>query len=177
MPVAIAILLSLFAGQRYGTAKVGMLFGPAMLSWFVVIGLLGAVQVFQNPKVLKALNPLFATQFLKTEGGQSLFVLGAVFLVITGGEALYADMEHFGKKAIRRTWFYLVLPALLLNYFGQGALLLRDPSLAANPFFNLASEDWLLLLVGLSTIATIIALYRAHFPLPTRQRNWAICRD
>ena len=120
VPVAIAILLLLFAGQRYGTAKVGMLFGPAMLGWFVVIGLLGAVQVFQNPNVLKALNPLFATQFLKAEGVQSLFVLGAVFLVITGGEALYADMGHFGKKAIRRTWFYLVLPALLLNYFGQG---------------------------------------------------------
>ncbi|MEH0152964.1 KUP/HAK/KT family potassium transporter, partial [Limibacter armeniacum] len=124
-PLTTLILVVLFLGQQFGTAKVGMLFGPVMLLWFSILGVLGVVHILKYPDILVALNPVLAIKFLSVEGFESLYVLGAVFLVVTGGEALYADLGHFGKKAIRQAWFFVVLPGLVLNYFGQGALLIR----------------------------------------------------
>ena len=157
VPVTVVILVGVFAIQRHGTHRVGGLFGPIMVLWFIVIATLGIVSLVQNPVVLTAIDPRHAVSFFVEHGWHGFAVLGAVFLVVTGGEALYADMGHFGKRPIRLAWFTLVLPALLLNYFGQGALLLRDPAAAEQPFFLLA-PDWALLpMVGLATAAAIIA--------------------
>ena len=157
VPIAIVILILLFAFQKKGTAKVGLVFGPIMLLWFVVIGFLGAVSLVRQPAVLAALNPLHALNFFFQNGFTGFAVLGAVFLVVTGGEALYADLGHFGRKPIRATWFAIVLPALLLNYFGQGALVLSKEGRVGHPFFNLA-PDWALYpLVVLATVAAVIA--------------------
>ena len=157
VPVTVVILVGVFAIQRHGTHRVGGLFGPIMVLWFIVIATLGIVSLAQNPVVLTAVDPRHAVSFFMEHGWHGFAVLGAVFLVVTGGEALYADMGHFGKQPIRLAWFTLVLPALLLNYFGQGALLLRDPAAAEQPFF-LLTPDWALLpMVGLATAAAIIA--------------------
>jgi KUP system potassium uptake protein len=157
VPIAVVILVAVFAIQRYGTHRVGGLFGPIMAIWFVVIALLGVSWIVSQPIVLTAIDPTHAITFIRDNGWYGFAVLGAVFLVVTGGEALYADMGHFGKTPIRRAWFSLVLPALLLNYFGQGALLLLDAEAASQPFFLLAPEWALLPLVGLATAAAIIA--------------------
>ncbi len=157
MPVTIVILVFLFTLQRRGTASVGTLFGPVTLLWFVLLGVLGGLQIVREPAVLAALDPTHAVGFFARNGGRGFLVLGSVFLVVTGGEALYADMGHFGLRPIRLTWFGLVLPALLLNYFGQGALLLRDPEAIGNPFFLLAPRWALYPLVLLATLATVIA--------------------
>ncbi len=157
IPIVVAILVALFLFQRRGTAGVGLIFGPIMLVWFAVISVLGIAAILRQPAVLRALLPLYAVRFFIDNGGHGFLVLGSVFLVVTGGEALYADMGHFGRRPIRLGWFTLVLPALLLNYFGQGALLLMYPEAAHNPFYRLA-PDWALYpLVGLATLAAIIA--------------------
>jgi KUP system potassium uptake protein len=156
VPVAVAILVVVFSIQRYGTHKIGRLFGPVMVVWFSTIAILGITWIVQQPAVLGAINPLHAVSFFQENGWHGLAVLGAVFLVVTGGESLYADMGHFGRRPIRLAWFALVLPALLLNYFGQGAMLLLNPT-AAQPFFQLAPTWALLPLVVLATAAAIIA--------------------
>jgi KUP system potassium uptake protein len=157
VPIAVAILTGVFAIQRHGTHRVGVLFGPIMVLWFIAIAVLGISWLIEEPIVLSAVDPRHAVAFFGEHGWHGFAVLGAVFLVVTGGEALYADMGHFGKRPIRVAWFALVLPALLLNYFGQGALLLRDPGAAAQPFFLLAPEWALFPMVGLATAAAIIA--------------------
>jgi KUP system potassium uptake protein len=157
VPVAVGILIAVFAIQRHGTHRVGRMFGPIMVVWFVVIAALGVVSLLQHPVVLTAVDPRHAVSFFREHGWHGFAVLGAVFLVVTGGEALYADMGHFGKRPIRYAWFALVLPALLLNYFGQGALLLADPEAASQPFFLLAPSWGLPALVVLATAAAIIA--------------------
>lgn len=157
VPAALVILLMLFASQRFGTTRIGRIFGPLMLVWFTTIAVLGAVEVIRAPGIARALNPAAGVRFAASHGLHGLIVLGAVVLAVTGAEALYADMGHFGKRPIRLAWFWLVFPALLLNYLGQGALLLRTPIAVANPFFLLA-PSWLLIpLVVLSTLATIVA--------------------
>jgi KUP system potassium uptake protein len=157
IPITIAILIGLFAVQRHGTARIGAIFGPVMLVWFATLGLLGAIQVVQHPEVLAAVSPFHGARFFGNNGWHGFLVLGSVFLVVTGGEALYADMGHFGARPIRLSWYFFVLPALLLNYFGQGALVLLDPAAAEHPFFRLAPAWALPILVGLSTLATVIA--------------------
>ncbi|QKZ06279.1 potassium transporter Kup [Pseudomonas eucalypticola] len=157
VPVALVVLIGLFLIQRHGTARIGKLFGPVMVTWFVVLGILGAYGISHQPEVLKAINPLWGVRFFASHFGISVAVLGAVVLALTGAEALYADMGHFGRKPIARAWFILVLPALVLNYFGQGALILADPEAARNPFYLLAPSWALLPLIGLSTVATVIA--------------------
>ena len=157
VPVAVAILIGVFAIQRHGTHRVGGLFGPIMVIWFIVIGLLGFVWMLRQPQVLTAVDPRHAFYFFREHGWHGFAVLGAVFLVVTGGEALYADMGHFGKRPIRFAWFGLVLPALLLNYFGQGALLLTHPEAIEQPFFLLVPGWGLVPLVVLATAAAIIA--------------------
>jgi KUP system potassium uptake protein len=157
VPLTVATLVGVFAIQRHGTERVGRFFGPVMLGWFLCLGLLGVRALVEHPIVLTAVDPRHAVSFFTAHGWHGFAVLGAVFLVVTGGEALYADMGHVGKTPIRVAWFALVLPALLLNYFGQGALLLADPGAAANPFFLLAPSWALLPLVALATAAAIIA--------------------
>jgi KUP system potassium uptake protein len=157
VPITVVILIAVFAIQRHGTHRVGGMFGPIMVGWFLTIGVLGVSWLIQHPVVLRAVDPRHAVAFFAEHGWHGFAVLGAVFLVVTGGEALYADMGHFGKRPIRIAWFGLVLPALLLNYFGQGALLLNDPRAASQPFFLLAPSWALLPLVGLATAAAIIA--------------------
>jgi KUP system potassium uptake protein len=157
VPATVGILIAVFAIQKHGTDRVGTLFGPIMVVWFVTIAVLGFVWLLRAPVVIKAFNPLHAVQFFQAHGLHGFAVLGAVFLVVTGGEALYADMGHFGKRPIRLAWFALVLPALLLNYFGQGALLLLNPAAAEQPFFLLAPSWALYPLVALATAAAIIA--------------------
>ncbi len=156
-PLTIAILVLLFAAQRHGTARVGAAFGPVSLVWFVVLAGLGVRAIVHEPAVLVAASPLPALRFAAANPRHALFVLGAVFLVVTGGEALYADMGHFGRRPIRLSWFVIVLPGLVLNYFGQGALLLASPAAAQNPFYLLAPRGAVLPLVALATAATIIA--------------------
>jgi KUP system potassium uptake protein len=157
LPLTLAIIVGLFVIQSSGTARIGRLFGPIMLTWFGVIALLGIVNIVQNPGVLGALNPIHIVRFFVTDGLEGFLILGTVVFVVTGGEALYADMGHFGRKPITLAWYSLVLPALLLNYFGQGALLLRNPEAAVNPFYLMAPSWALYPLVVLSTLATIIA--------------------
>ncbi|HZB47344.1 MAG TPA: potassium transporter Kup, partial [Pyrinomonadaceae bacterium] len=157
VPATVAIIVGLFLIQSRGTAKVGRLFGPVMLAWFVVIALLGVSQIVRHPSVVGAFNPLHALDFFVRNGWHGFLVLGTVFLVVTGGEALYADMGHFGKRPIRIVWYALVLPALMLNYLGQGALLIENPAAAENPFYRLAPGWALYPLIVLATCAAIIA--------------------
>jgi KUP system potassium uptake protein len=157
VPITLVILTGLFLAQRAGTGAVGRVFGPIMIVWFAVISVLGVRAILNAPGVLSALNPWHALRFLATGQWHVFPILGSVFLVVTGGEALYADMGHFGRRPIRMAWFIMVLPALTLNYLGQGALLLQDPSLAQNPFYNLAPKWALIPLVALATAAAVIA--------------------
>jgi KUP system potassium uptake protein len=157
IPLTIAILVGLFFIQKRGTAMVGAVFGPITLVWFLVIAALGIYRLSGHLAVLGAINPVYAVHFLLDHGREGFTVLGAVFLVVTGGEALYADLGHFGRRPIQLAWFTLVFPALLLNYFGQGALLLARPEDVANPFFRMAPSWALYPLVALSTAATVIA--------------------
>lgn len=157
LPLTVAILVALFAIQRKGTAGIGAVFGPVMLVWFSTLGLLGAVNLAQAPEVVAAILPNHAARFLVDNGWVGFGVLGAVLLVVTGGEALYADLGHFGRAPIRRAWFGLVFPALFLNYLGQGALLVRHPEAAEHPFFRMAPAWGLWPLVGLSAAAAVIA--------------------
>jgi KUP system potassium uptake protein len=157
LPIASAILVTLFFAQRHGTARVGAVFGPVMLVWFAVLAMLGITNIVDHPQILGAVNPAHAVLFFVRNGTLGFLVLGSVFLVVTGGEALYADMGHFGARPIRAAWFVVALPALLLNYFGQGALLLERPEALESPFYNLAPSYLLYPLVALSTLATIIA--------------------
>jgi KUP system potassium uptake protein len=157
IPITIAILLVLFFYQNKGTAKVGRIFGPVMVIWFATIGLLGIREIRLAPQILAALNPWYGLKFFIDHGASGFVLLGAVVLAVTGAEALYADMGHFGKRPIRLAWSGLVLPCLLANYFGQGALILRDPSTAVNPFYLLAPRAALYPMIALATIATIIA--------------------
>ncbi|MGB3836194.1 potassium transporter Kup [Castellaniella sp.] len=157
VPIAVVVLVALFMVQSRGTGTVGKLFGPVMLLWFLTLGVLGGWRVLQQPHVLQAINPLWAIRFIGDAPWETFLALGALVLALTGAEALYADMGHFGRTIIRRAWFALVLPALLLCYFGQGALLLADPSAISNPFFLLAPEWAVIPLVALATVATVIA--------------------
>jgi KUP system potassium uptake protein len=157
VPITIAILIGLFAMQRRGTGALGKLFGTIMVFWFLVLGTLGAVSIAQTPAVIDALDPRHALMFAWKSPGLTFLVLGAVFLALTGAEALYADMGHFGAKPVRLAWFGLVFPSLIINYFGQGALVLRNPEAIKNPFYLLAPEELLLPLVLLATVATVIA--------------------
>ncbi|ADR37664.1 potassium transporter [Oceanithermus profundus DSM 14977] len=157
IPVTVGILLALFLFQSRGTQRVGGLFGPVTLIWFTAIAALGLAQIVRNPYVLTALNPYHAVHFFTANGATGFWVLGSVFLVVTGGEALYADMGHFGRTPIRLTWFFVVLPALLLNYFGQGALLLANPAAVENPFYLMVPGWATYPMIALATAATIIA--------------------
>jgi KUP system potassium uptake protein len=157
VPVTAVILFFLFAMQRHGTARVGSVFGPVMLVWFVTIALLGVHLVVQNPQVLRAVYPSYGVRFFITHKVQAFIALGGVVLALTGAEALYADMGHFGKRPIRLAWFNFVLPALLLNYFGQGALLLAHPEAVDNPFFKMVPQILLYPMIGLACVATVIA--------------------
>jgi KUP system potassium uptake protein len=157
MPAAVAILVALFAAQRYGTEKIGRAFGPIMLIWFLVIALLGIAAIVKNPAVLAALDPRHAVGYMAHAGNSGFLVLGGVFLCITGGEALYADMGHFGKGPIRLSWYAVVLPALLMSYAGQTAFMMQKSSVSGNPFFQIAPTWSIYPLVVLATVATIIA--------------------
>jgi KUP system potassium uptake protein len=157
VPITIVILIGLFLIQRWGTAGIGRIFGPVTLVYFVTLAVLGVAQIVQHPDVLAAVNPVYAVHFFATNGFAGYFILGTVVLVITGGESLYVDLGHFGRRPIRIVWFTIVLPALLLNYFGQGSLLIADPSSASNPFYLLAPAWALYPLVALATCATVIA--------------------
>ena len=140
VPISVAIIVGLFAVQKRGTASLGAVFGPVMSVWFVVLGVLGALEIARVPEVLKALNPAYAGAFLFGNPVVAFLALGAIVLAVTGTEALYADMGHFGASPIRRAWLFFVMPALVLNYFGQGALIIGDPSAIQNPFYLLAPE-------------------------------------
>jgi len=157
VPLTIFILVVLFSVQSSGTARVASLFGPVMVVWFATLAILGLVHISDDPTVLYAINPYYAIQFMLSHGVIGLVTMGLVFLAVTGGEALYADLGHFGRKPIQAGWFYLVLPALLINYFGQGALVLSDPTAIENPFYKLAPDVLLLPLLVLATAATVIA--------------------
>jgi KUP system potassium uptake protein len=157
LPLACGILLGLFLIQRSGTANLSRYFGPVMLVWFGTLAILGVISIARTPQILQAMNPVFALGLLVREPGIGLTIFGAVFLTVTGGEALYADMGHFGRPAVRVAWFAAVWPALILNYFGQGALALRDHTAIDNPFFRLVPEPLLAALIILATAATIIA--------------------
>ena len=157
VPIALLILISLFLIQRRGTARIGALFGPVMILWFLVIAALGVRSIIETPQILGAINPMHAIGFAINHPGLTLISLGAVFLTLTGAEVMYADLGHFGLRPIRISWFALVFPCLMLNYFGQGALVLRDPGAARNPFYLLAPEPLLLPLIVLATCATVIA--------------------
>ncbi len=156
-PISLAVIVVLFLCQSRGTGSMGRAFGPVMLIWFVTIGVIGALEIWHHPFVLEALLPSFAARFIAHHVLLAFLSLGAVVLAVTGAEALYADMSHFGRRPIRAAWTYFVLPCLLLNYFGQGALVIADPTAADNPFFKLAPHALELPLVILSTLATIIA--------------------
>src|SRR5688572_8103535 len=157
VPITIAIIVLIFGVQHRGTARVGAVFGPITLVWFLMLAALGIWRITEEPSVLAAVNPAYAFRFFTENGLRGFLVLGSVFLVVTGGESLYADMGHFGRKPIRLTWFTIVLPALLLNYYGQGALILNNPAAAENPFFFMPPRWALIPYVILTTIATIIA--------------------
>jgi KUP system potassium uptake protein len=157
VPAAVVILFGIFLIQQFGTHRVGRMFGPVMVVWFITLAILGVSWIVRYPAVLAAVNPIYALRFFRENGLHGFTVLGAVFLAVTGGEALYADMGHFGKRPIRVAWFALVLPSLVINYFGQGALLLTAPESAEQPFFLLAPAWALLPLVVLATAAAIIA--------------------
>ena len=157
VPATLVILFVLFLFQKHGTAKVGVVFGPVMMAWFVTLAVLGVAEIRHAPRIFAAVNPIYAVRFFASNGMHAFILLGAVVLAVTGAEALYADMGHFGRKPIRTAWFWLVLPALLLNYFGQGALILRDPTASANPFYNLAPDWFFVPLLVLATLAAVVA--------------------
>ncbi|MBC8012719.1 MAG: potassium transporter Kup [Methyloceanibacter sp.] len=157
IPITLVVLIALFALQRHGTARLGKYFGPIMTLWFILLAGMGLWQLTAYPQVLSAINPIYAGEFIMRHGSAALLPLGAIVLVVTGAEALYADMGHFGVKPIRISWYGLVLPALLLNYFGQGALVLTTPATVTNPFFFMLPEWCLLPLCALATAATVIA--------------------
>jgi KUP system potassium uptake protein len=157
LPITIVILIVLFSVQKHGTAFIGKFFGPVILIWFVAIGLLGLHAIIKNPFVIQAINPYHAVHFAMTHGVMTLMILGAVMLAVTGSEAIYVDIGHFGRKPIQRAWYFIALPTLLLNYFGQGALLLMRPEAVDNPFFRMAPEFLQIPLVLLATAATVIA--------------------
>lgn len=157
IPITVMLLIGLFMLQKHGTARIGVLFGPIMLIWFVVLGLLGIYRIAENPEVFLAINPGWAIDFFASHPGIGITILAAVVLALTGAEALYVDMGHFGRSPITKAWFVLVLPGLVLNYFGQGALILSDPEAARNPFYLLAPSWALFPMIILSTLATIIA--------------------
>ena len=157
IPITLLVLLLLFYMQRFGTAGIGRFFGPVMVLWFLVIAALGVLHIVDHPEILRAISPHYAWAFIRENPGTSFIILGAVVLCVTGGEALYADMGHFGKRPIRVAWFTIAMPALTLNYFGQGALLLDKPDAVKNPFFMLAPEWLLIPLVVLATCAAVIA--------------------
>jgi len=157
LPITIVILIVLFIFEKKGTAIVGRLFGPVMLLWFVTIGLMGFYQIKETPEILMALSPAYAIGFMLKDSVIAFAVMGSIFLVLTGAEALYADMGHFGIKPIKFAWFFLVMPCLLLNYFGQGAMFLHHPETIANPFFLMVPKTYTLTLVILATLATVIA--------------------
>ena len=157
VPLTIFILVVLFSVQSSGTARVASAFGPVMVVWFATLAVMGIVHISDDPTVMAAINPWYAIQFMLSHGTIGLVTMGLVFLAVTGGEALYADLGHFGRKPIQAGWFYLVMPALLINYFGQGALVLSDPASIENPFYRLVPEILLLPLVVLATAATVIA--------------------
>lgn len=157
LPLTCAVLFALFMFQRRGTAGIGKVFGPILVVWFVSIGSFGALRIVENPAILAAVNPLHAVSFFAENGLHGMVVLGSVVLCITGGEALYADLGHFGRHAIRLSWLTVAFPALLLNYFGQGALLLGHPELTFNPFYGVVPPALLYPMVALSTVATVIA--------------------
>ncbi|MBT9476183.1 KUP/HAK/KT family potassium transporter, partial [Polaromonas sp.] len=157
IPTTLVILFGLFALQKHGTAGIGKFFGPITIVWFAVLAILGVSQIVTHPEILLAINPYFALMFMWENPGTTFIILGAVVLCVTGAEALYADLGHFGKRPIRLAWFSVVMPSLVLNYFGQGALLLSNPAAVKNPFYLMA-PDWALVpLVGLATLATVIA--------------------
>ena len=157
LPVTLGVIVALFAIQRRGTARVGRLFGPIMLLWFATLAILGAIEIVNAPRVLEAANPWFALRMIGAHPGLALVILGAVFLAVTGAEALYADMGHFGRRPVQLAWLLLVWPALIINYFGQGALLMQATGPVAHPFYALAPQPLLPVLVLLSTAATVIA--------------------
>src|SRR5205809_4140393 len=157
VPLTVLILVALFSVQSGGTARVASAFGPVMVVWFATIAVMGLIHISDDPSVLAAINPWYGIQFLLSHGIIGLVTLGAVFLAVTGGEALYADLGHFGRRPIQSGWFFLVLPALLINYFGQGALVLSNPAAIENSFYRMVPEYLLLPLVGLATAATVIA--------------------
>jgi KUP system potassium uptake protein len=157
LPITLLVLFVLFWSQSKGTALVGAFFGPIMLAWFGTLGVLGAISIFENPSILYALSPIYGFQFFATQPWIAFVALGAVVLAVTGAEALYADMGHFGRFPIRLAWFGFVLPALILNYFGQGALILKNPEAVKNPFYILAPEWMLFPLIILATMAAVIA--------------------
>jgi len=157
VPLTVLILVALFAVQSRGTAMVASAFGPVMVVWFATLGVLGLVHLVDDPSVLAAINPLYAVEFLLSHGTIGLVTLGAVFLAVTGGEALYADLGHFGRKPIQAGWLYFVLPSLLVNYFGQGALILSNPAAIENTFYRMVPNGLLLPMVVLATAATVIA--------------------
>src|SRR5262249_23035799 len=156
-PLTVIILIALFAAQSHGTGRVAAMFGPIMVIWFLSIASAGALHIRDDPTVLAAINPYYGIDFLIHHGAIGLVTLGAVFLVVTGGEALYADLGHFGRKPIQFAWLGLVLPALLINYFGQGAKVLADPAAIENPFYRLVPDAFLLPMIVLATAATVIA--------------------
>lgn len=157
LPLTIGLLVALFSFQKYGTAKIGTFFGPVILVWFLTLTALGINGILMNPEVFNALNPAYAVQFFINNQMQGVLVLGSIFLVVTGGEALYADMGHFGRIPIQRAWFFVAFPALIINYFGQGALLLETPEAVTNPFYKLAPTWALFPVVMIATLATVIA--------------------
>lgn len=157
VPATVVILLTLFAIQRQGTRRVGLIFGPVMVVWFVTLAVLGVVQIARHPEILAAVSPVHAWNFLADHGTMSLLVLGAVFLAVTGSESLYADLGHFGRSTIRSAWLIVVLPALTLNYLGQGALLLAEPDARQDVFFRMAPQWALVPLIALSTLAAVVA--------------------
>jgi KUP system potassium uptake protein len=157
VPLSVVILVALFFLQARGTARVGRLFGPVMLVWFFVLGVLGAWQIAKHPSILMALNPVYGINLITDRGWPIFFAFGSIVLAVTGAEALYADMGHFGRKPIRFAWLAIVLPGLMLNYFGQGALIIEDPTVVKQVFFELVPKDYILALVALSTLAAVIA--------------------
>ena len=157
VPISVAILLVIFMFQRFGTARIGKVFGPVTIVWFLAIAVIGIMNIKHNPQVIQAINPWWGVKFFIDHGWHGIFILGAVVLAVTGGEALYADMGHFGAKPIRYAWNFFVLPSLMLNYLGQGALVLKDPAAVQNPFFEAVPEWALFPMIGLATAAAIIA--------------------
>ena len=157
VPITLLVLVVIFYFQKFGTTKIGALFGPVILFWYATLGVLGVISAYENPVVFYSLNPIYAIKFFYEHGSLAFYTLGGVFLVVTGAEALYADMGHFGRQPIKYGWFFVAFPGLVLNYWGQGALLLRDPSTIKNPFYLLAPSYLLLPLVMLATLATVIA--------------------